>query len=71
VWRFMLLTTAGSLIWNVIFVLAGFYLGENWHIVEQYSGVFKNIVIVVVVLLVVYWLASKTLKYRRNRAERN
>lgn len=70
VWRFLLLTTAGSLIWNVIFVLAGFYLGENWHIVEQYSGVFKNIVIVVVVLFVVYWLASKTMKYRRNRAER-
>jgi membrane protein DedA with SNARE-associated domain len=71
VWRFVMLTTAGSLIWNVIFVLAGFYLGENWHIVEQYSGVFKNIVIVVVVLFAVYWLASKTLKYRRNRAERN
>lgn len=67
---FMLLTTAGSLIWNVIFVMAGFYLGENWHIVERYSGVFKNIVIVAVVLFVVYWLASKTVKYRKNRAER-
>ena len=29
--KFLLLTSACSLIWNAIFVLAGFYLGENWH----------------------------------------
>jgi membrane protein DedA with SNARE-associated domain len=55
-WKFGLLTAAGSLIWNSIFVLAGFFLGENWHIVEQYAGVFQNIVIVVVVLLVAWFL---------------
>ncbi|MEV8024013.1 DedA family protein [Microbacterium sp. NPDC080220] len=55
-WKFGLLTAAGSLIWNSIFVLAGFFLGENWHIVEQYAGVFQNIVIVIVVLLVAWFL---------------
>lgn len=55
-WKFGLLTAAGSLIWNSIFVLAGFFLGENWHIVEEYAGVFQNIVIVIVVLLVAWFL---------------
>lgn len=45
--RFTLLTTAGSAIWNTVFVLAGFLLGENWHLVEQYADVFKWVVIVV------------------------
>src|SRR5436309_4837498 len=29
---FLGLTAAGSLIWNSIFVVAGYLLGENWHI---------------------------------------
>ncbi|MFF2388668.1 DedA family protein [Agromyces sp. NPDC058104] len=44
--RFTLLTTAGSAIWNTVFVVAGFALGENWHVVEQYADVFKWVVVV-------------------------
>ncbi len=64
---FLLLTTAGSLIWNVIFVLAGFYLGENWHVVEQYAGIFQRIVIVAVVLFVVYFVFTKVRKHRARK----
>ena len=49
---FLLLTLAGSAIWNTVFVLCGYYLGESWHLVEQYVGVFQWIVIVAVVLAV-------------------
>lgn len=64
IWKFLALTAAGSLIWNVIFVLAGFYLGENWHIVEGYAGIFQKIVILVVV---VAFVAYVVLKIRKNR----
>ncbi|WP_157000868.1 DedA family protein [Agromyces laixinhei] len=47
--RFTLLTTAGSAIWNSIFVLAGYLLGENWAAVEQYADVFQLLVIAAVV----------------------
>ncbi len=63
---FLVLTTAGSLIWNSIFVLAGFYLGENWHIVEEYAGIFQRIVIIAVVLVAVYFVVTKVRKYRRS-----
>lgn len=35
--RFVALTTAGSAIWNSVFVLAGYLLGENWALVERYA----------------------------------
>ncbi|MET0422750.1 MAG: DedA family protein [Actinoplanes sp.] len=42
---FLLLTAAGSLIWNTVFVLAGYLLGENWPVVEAYAGVLQYVVI--------------------------
>lgn len=66
--RFTLLTTAGSAIWNTIFVLAGFYLGANWHIVEDYAGIFQKVVIAVVIIAVVAWIIIRVRQMRRNRA---
>ncbi|MEV6447439.1 DedA family protein [Amycolatopsis sp. NPDC051716] len=43
--RFLLFTTAGSLIWNTAFVVAGFLLGENWPLVERYAGFFQYAVL--------------------------
>ena len=57
--RFGLLTFAGSLIWNGIFVSAGYFLGQNWHVVEAYASIFQNIVIVVVVLGVGAFVLSR------------
>ncbi|MFD4429270.1 DedA family protein [Nocardia sp. NPDC058497] len=48
--RFTLLTTAGSLLWNAVFVFAGFALGENWHLVETYAGILQKAVLVVVLV---------------------
>lgn len=49
-WRFGLLTTAGSLIWNSVFVLAGYLLGESWPVVEQYASVLQWAVLIAVSL---------------------
>lgn len=56
---FVLLSAAGSLIWNTFFVLVGYVLGENWHIAEQYAGIFSRVVLVCVVLVVVWWVARR------------
>ncbi|MBU4465855.1 MAG: DedA family protein [Actinobacteria bacterium] len=49
-WKFGLLTAAGSLIWNTVFVLAGFFLGESWHVVEQYADILQYVVVAAVVI---------------------
>lgn len=66
-WKFGLLTTAGSLIWNSIFVMAGFLLGENWHIVERYAEIFQLAVIVVVVALIAWFVVVRVRALVRER----
>lgn len=61
---FLALTTAGSLIWNSIFIIAGYRLGERWDEVEQYAGIFQKIVIVLVVIAA---LAFVIMRIRRRR----
>jgi membrane protein DedA with SNARE-associated domain len=71
-WYFIPLTAAGSLIWNTIFILAGYYLGENWSSVEQYAGIIQDIVIVLVILAVVVFVVRRVLVImRRKRGEIN
>ena len=56
---FLLLTTAGSLIWNTTFVVAGYQLGEQWHRVDAYAGVFQQLVVVLVVVAVAVWVVRR------------
>ncbi|MEU9787741.1 DedA family protein [Streptomyces phaeochromogenes] len=47
---FLGLTTLGSAIWNTIFVLAGYLLGENWSEVTGYVSTYSKVVLVGAVL---------------------
>ena len=66
-WRFIPLTAAGSLIWNTIFVLAGYYLGENWDVVDEYAGIFQNLVIAAVVIAIVVFIWRRVYVLRERR----
>lgn len=67
--RFLLYTALGSLIWNTVFVMAGYQLGDNWHTVESYAGTLQKLVIVACVLAFGYFVGSRLLKARRKPAE--
>ncbi|SIM87430.1 DedA family protein [Micromonospora cremea] len=68
---FLLYTTLGSLIWNTVFVMAGYLLGENWHSVESYVGTFQNVVIAVCALAMGYFVVSRLSRMRRGRSARD
>ncbi|WP_018350447.1 VTT domain-containing protein [Longispora albida] len=68
---FVLYTTIGSLVWNTLFVLAGYVLGENWTVVEGYAGAFQNVVIAVCVLAAGYFVISRMIKSRAARPGRH
>lgn len=68
-WRFMLLTVIGSGIWNSVFVMAGFFLGEAWPIVEQYTDVAQVIVIVAVVAAVAWFVLARVRRILIRRRE--
>ncbi|MEV0235924.1 DedA family protein [Nonomuraea sp. NPDC050786] len=64
---FTLLTSAGSLIWNTIFVMAGYLLGDNWALVETYVGIGTNVVIALVALAVVVFVVVRLAERRKGR----
>jgi len=64
---FLLLTTTGSLIWNSIFVVAGYQLGRDWDKVEPYADVFQKLVIAAVVIVVVGFVAVRLREVLRER----
>ncbi|MEU8899412.1 DedA family protein [Nocardia sp. NPDC048505] len=68
--RFTVLTTAGSLIWNTIFVLSGYYLGENWDAVEPYADVLQKLVVLTVFVAVAVFVVRRVGGRRRGRHER-
>jgi len=62
-WTFCAYTTAGSLLWNAALVLAGFELGERWHLVERYVGPASNVVYVLLAIVLVV-VAARRLRHR-------
>lgn len=66
--KFLALTTAGSLVWNTLFVVAGYQLGENWYLVDEYAGVFQKVVIVAVVVAVALFVVLRVRNKRRAKA---
>ncbi|MDA0302590.1 MAG: DedA family protein [Chloroflexi bacterium] len=61
---FTVYTTIGSLVWNTIFVTAGYLLGERWELVLEYSEYFELFVLASFAALVAYgvfWLARRRL----------
>lgn len=61
------LTAAGSLVWNSVFVLAGFLLGEHWSVVIEYADVLKYVVLAGAGLLVAWWIVRMVLRQRARR----
>lgn len=66
---FLGLTAAGSLIWNSVFILAGYTLGENWHTVERYGSLFQAIVLAAIAGAAVYFIVGRIRK-RKTKASR-
>jgi membrane protein DedA with SNARE-associated domain len=67
-WQFLSLTTLGSLIWNSGFVVAGYLLGANWQVVDEYAGIFQKVVIAAVALAIVVFVVVRVREKRRSKS---
>jgi membrane protein DedA with SNARE-associated domain len=66
-WRFLVLTTIGSGVWNAVFVLAGYGLGSQFDEVEQSSSWLNRAVYLAIAVLLVLGVRRAL---RRRAAER-
>jgi membrane protein DedA with SNARE-associated domain len=62
---FLVFTALGSLIWNAVFVLAGYQLGENWRVIQDYVGVYQKAVVAAVLVAVAVFVAARLRRSRR------
>lgn len=65
--RFVLLTAAGSLVWNSALILAGYFLGNQWQDVQRYTGAGHRVLLVAGGGAVV-WFVVKRVRRNRQRA---
>lgn len=56
---FLALTTAGSLIWNAVFILIGHALGTRWHQVSEVVGLYSKGVLALVALAVLTFVVVR------------
>ncbi|MCG8968498.1 MULTISPECIES: DedA family protein [Streptomyces] len=59
---FTALTTAGSALWNTAFVLAGYFLGDNWHQVSTVVSAYSKVVLAAAALAVVAFVLLRLLR---------
>jgi membrane protein DedA with SNARE-associated domain len=62
---FVAFTALGSFIWNSALIVAGYLLGEQWHLVENYAGVVSKVVLGLVVAAVVWFVVSRLRSRKR------
>lgn len=64
---FLLLTTAGTLIWNVLLISVGAMLGANWESILGFMDIYSNIVYVCLILtgFMVIYLYIRMIKKRK------
>ncbi|MEU9338661.1 DedA family protein [Streptomyces sp. NPDC048290] len=68
---FLGLTTLGSAIWNTVFVLAGYLLGENWAEVTTVVSTYSKVVLAAAVLAVVGFAVLRLMRPGRGTRRRS
>ena len=68
--KFGLLTLAGSALWNTLFVVAGYLLGTRWTEILVVADSLKYLVYAILVALIVWFIWTRIVKHRRNKALR-
>ncbi len=59
---FLGLTTLGSAIWNTVFVLAGYALGDNWSEVSSIASTYSKVILALAALALLVFIAMRLLR---------
>lgn len=67
-WSFTLYTTVGSAVWNGLWIGLGYAFGPAIKpVLEQWSGVLSNLVLVAIAVLVLWFVVQRVRRLRRDR----
>lgn len=67
-WLFFLLTTIGTMIWNVVLIKVGATVGSSWHDIVHFMDVYSSIAYIILALIFIvflgFYIKSKMKKNR-------
>ncbi|MFC7893230.1 DedA family protein [Streptomyces sp. NPDC057381] len=59
---FLALTTLGSAIWNTVFVLAGYALGDNWSEVSAIASTYSKVILALAALALLVFIGMRLMR---------
>ena len=65
---FCLYTTLGSAIWNLLLLSAGYYMGAQWHLVEEHVDAISDLIYLGIAVAVVVFVVRRLNERRRGSA---
>ncbi len=55
-----------SLVWNFILILLGIFLGNNIDLIDSYLKTYSNVILIITVVAVIFFLVRYLLKKKKN-----
>ena len=63
--RFLVYTTLGTTVWNLILTYAGRLLGENWENILTFMDTYQYVTLAVILIAVIAFLTWRIIKHRQ------
>jgi len=60
--KYSLYSVLGILIWNIILISLGYFLGNNWGVVSSYYDKYKFVLIIVLLIVLFFYLMNKRIR---------
>ena len=69
--KFTIYTIAGAAIWNALLACLGYYLGQNWREVTQYTDELSIIVVILLVIGVIFYIYRHVTRRKKSVKNKN
>ena len=63
---FMIYTSIGSLIWNIVLCSLGKLVGNNYMVVANIFGKYSKLILILIIVFIIYKIVSKIVKKKKN-----
>lgn len=64
--EFLLYSSTGIALWNLVLMSLGFYIGNNWALIEQLLNTYSNIALGLLAIIIVGFIVMKYYKKEKN-----
>ncbi|EJY96763.1 DedA family protein [Staphylococcus arlettae] len=64
---FIIFSTLGTIIWNMVLIYLGMTVGGNWHQIVYYMDIYSKVIYVILLLIVIYFIWKWLKRVRKNK----